>query len=204
MQMEGGVSPQAGIRAPPGPRTALSTQRGPGYDIFQFKIDRSTQVRGSLTIGKIINIMSVDVNRCDRILLPFSNISVSPILVSIAIWQIYVRMGNAIWGALGTTVFFLLMNIGQERVQEQVSTDRSVDGSRFEYFVGPPTDFGPWIPVWGEKITLEHKLNFQLGNMIMNLGTNINLEISLFILKCLVLILEIFLSVWKYHLTHIT
>ena len=73
--------------------------------------------------------MSVDVNRCDRILLPFSNISVSPILVSIAIWQIYVRMGNAIWGALGTTVFFLLMNIGQERVQEQVSTDQSVDQS---------------------------------------------------------------------------
>ena len=36
--------------------------------------------RRSITIGKIINIMSVDVNRCDRILLPFSNISVSPIL----------------------------------------------------------------------------------------------------------------------------
>ena len=60
--------------------------------------------------------MSVDVNRCDRILLPFSQISVSPILLAIAIWQIYVRMGNAIWGALGTTVFFLLLNIGQGKV----------------------------------------------------------------------------------------
>ena len=123
------------------PHTAWSTHCEPRYDIFQFKIDRSTLVRGSLTIGKIINIMSVDVNRCDRILLPFSNISVSPILVSIAIWQIYVRMGNAIWGALGTTVFFLLLNIGQDRVQEQVSTDR--------IFCWPLSDdFGSWIPVW--------------------------------------------------------
>ena len=72
-------------------------------------------VRIFLMIGKIVNIMSVDVNRCDRILLPFSQISVSPILLAIAIWQIYVRMGNAIWGALGTTVFFLLLNIGQVR-----------------------------------------------------------------------------------------
>ena len=81
-------------------------------------------------------------------------------------------MGNAIWGALGTTVFFLLLNIGQDRVQEQVSTDRSVYiGSRFEYFVGPClTNFGPWIPVW------ELEDNF------------------------VDLILEIFLSVWKHHL----
>ena len=66
--------------------------------------------------------MSVDVNRCDRILLPFSQISVSPILLAIAIWQIYVRMGNAIWGALGTTVFFLLLNIGQVRGSQFPST----------------------------------------------------------------------------------
>ena len=74
--------------------------------------------------------MSVDVNRCDRILLPFSNISVSPILVSIAIWQIYVRMGNAIWGALGTTVFFLLLNIGQDRIRILASLSWDAFGIR--------------------------------------------------------------------------
>ena len=60
--------------------------------------------------------MSVDVNRCDRILLPFSNISVSWIILPVAIWQIYERMGNAVWGALGTTLFFLFLNIGQEKL----------------------------------------------------------------------------------------
>ena len=100
----------------------------PRYDIFQFQFDRLVLVCGSLTKGKIINIMSVDVNRCDRILLPFSNISVSPILVPIAIWQIYVRMGNAIWGALGTTIFFLLCNIGQDRVQNRWKPGTGIHG----------------------------------------------------------------------------
>ena len=72
--------------------------------------------RRKITIGKIVNIMSVDVNRCDRILIPFSQVATSPILLAVAIWQIYERMGMAIWGALGTTLFFLFLNVGQERI----------------------------------------------------------------------------------------
>lgn len=72
--------------------------------------------RRKITIGKIVNIMSVDVNRCDRILIPFSQVATSPILLAVAIWQIYERMGMAIWGALGTTLFFLFLNIGQGKV----------------------------------------------------------------------------------------
>ena len=64
-----------------------------------------------------MNIMSVDVNRCDRILIPFSQVATSPILLAVAIWQIYERMGMAIWGALGTTLFFLFLNVGQEWIK---------------------------------------------------------------------------------------
>ena len=74
--------------------------------------------RRKITIGKIVNIMSVDVNRCDRILIPFSQVATSPILLAVAIWQIYERMGMAIWGALGTTLFFLFLNVGQEWIQK--------------------------------------------------------------------------------------
>ena len=63
--------------------------------------------------------MSVDVNRCDRILIPFSQVATSPILLAVAIWQIYERMGMAIWGALGTTLFFLFLNVGQEWIQKR-------------------------------------------------------------------------------------
>lgn len=75
--------------------------------------------RRKITIGKIVNIMSVDVNRCDRILIPFSQVATSPILLAVAIWQIYERMGMAIWGALGTTLFFLFLNVGQEWIQKR-------------------------------------------------------------------------------------
>ena len=43
-------------------------------------------------------------------------VATSPILLAVAIWQIYERMGMAIWGALGTTLFFLFLNIGQGKV----------------------------------------------------------------------------------------
>ena len=43
--------------------------------------------RRKITIGKIVNIMSIDVSRCDRVLMPFAQVSVAPIFLSIALWD---------------------------------------------------------------------------------------------------------------------
>ena len=76
--------------------------------------------------------MSIDVGRCDRVLMPFSQVSVAPIFLSVALWQIYKRMGTAMFGAIGVTVFFMIINIAQGRVMGQFrakiarKTDRRV------------------------------------------------------------------------------
>ena len=132
--------------------------------------------RRKITIGKIVNIMSVDVNRCDRILIPFSQVATSPILLAVAIWQIYERMGMAIWGALGTTLFFLFLNIGQERIQGHSWSYRVIKGHKGSYWIiwGQMGSYG-WIFAKGKVIgTYRAIISKKTDRRVRLLGEMIN------------------------------
>jgi len=46
--------------------------------LYKKCVNMNAEVRRAITIGKIVNIMSVDVGRCDRIFLPFSQVFFCP------------------------------------------------------------------------------------------------------------------------------
>jgi len=76
----------------------------------------SAEQRQVVSIGKVINIMSTGVGRCDRIFMPLSQLVSSPVIVSVALWQIYTRYGNAMFGAFLGACFFTLLNVFQGRI----------------------------------------------------------------------------------------
>ena len=84
--------------------------------LYRKCLNMNAEGRRAITIGKIVNIMSVDVGRCDRIFMPFSQVSVAVPIISISLWQIYTRMGSAVYGALGAVLFFTILNIVEGKI----------------------------------------------------------------------------------------
>lgn len=76
----------------------------------------SAEQRQIISIGKVINIMSTGVGRADRIFMPLTQIISSPVIIGVALWQVYARYGNAVFGALGGVCFFTFLNLIQGRI----------------------------------------------------------------------------------------
>ena len=87
-----------------------------------------------LSIGKLVNIMSNDASRYEVFITIVAQAVIAPLAIGLGIWQIYNRVGNAAFAALGTlmaiAVFSTLVGIYAGLVR--VKTARQADKVGFQ------------------------------------------------------------------------
>ena len=92
-----------------------------------------------LSIGKLVNIMSNDASRYEVFITIVAQAVIAPLAIGLGIWQIYNRVGNAAFAALGTLMAIAVFGtlVGRYAGLVRVKTARQADkaGFRIDTFI---------------------------------------------------------------------
>ena len=107
------------------------------------KIMRMNSLGASqISIGKLVNIMSNDASRYEMFMIIVAQAVIAPLAIGLGIWQIYNRVGNAAFAALGTLMAIAVFGtiVGRYAGLVRVKTARQADKAGLQidaaYFIG--------------------------------------------------------------------
>lgn len=95
----------------------------------------SSRAKRDYTLGEIVNLMAVDVQRLMDSVLYFNLVWTAPVQVSIAIYLIWIRLGPAVLAGLGVLIllnFITMLVVGYAK-KLQVSTLHLRDIRTYQY-----------------------------------------------------------------------
>ena len=87
-----------------------------------------------ISIGKLVNIMSNDASRYEMFMIIVAQAVIAPLAIGLGIWQIYNRVGNAAFAALGTLMAIAVFGtlVGRYAGLVRVKTARQADKAGFQ------------------------------------------------------------------------